>query len=302
MLAQREPALSEDEVLSLAQQEGLTLMEAPGSSTGYKGVKKQTTTAGRFMARASGKHLGSFPSAHEAALAYARHIARCAPLRDNNTLVTAAGICDAERTAALDAMRTSANPTGYTGVSKEGSQTKPFKAIIPTSVRHDGGTGYIGCFASAEQAALAIVSRIGLGTAQTLRDAKRKRPYPSIDTQNGRSSPTRAEEEATRLGLVLVPGKGASGYSGVRQVARKRKQDSNGPCYAYLAYEQGYDHKQKVLGTASTAVDAALIVAKHKAQSSAEAAGQATNVALIGAQTSLMSGVASNTDHCSQEL
>ena len=47
-------ALSEAEVLSLAQQEGLTLMEAPGSSTGYKGVQKQTTTAGRFMARASG--------------------------------------------------------------------------------------------------------------------------------------------------------------------------------------------------------------------------------------------------------
>ena len=58
----RQP-LSEADVLATAQREGLDLIEAPGTATGYKGVTKQATTGSCYMARAGGKHLGSFPSA-----------------------------------------------------------------------------------------------------------------------------------------------------------------------------------------------------------------------------------------------
>ena len=72
------PAMTAEEARSIAQKEGLTLIKATrsNSSTGFKGVSRQeglyvVTYWDRSLARQY--ELGSFASAEEAALIYARH-------------------------------------------------------------------------------------------------------------------------------------------------------------------------------------------------------------------------------------
>jgi hypothetical protein len=280
----RQP-LSEADVLATAQREGLVLIEAPGTATGYKGVTKQATAGSCYMARAGGNHLGSFPSACEAALAYARHMksTTCAqPAEGATEILACARVCDSQRGAALDALRTSANPFGFTGVSASGKQLKPFKATIPSSLRAADSNGYLGCFATAEDAAIAIVDRVGLDAARTPRASQttaRKSAdfHVPLDAAAEGVLVAQAEAEAAAAGLTLVVNeKSASGYNCVhRRVLKRRKQEADGPpCYYYQAYVYRRDHSQMNLGTTRTAAEAALIVAKHRALSSARGAGE----------------------------
>ena len=278
-------ALSEADVLATAQREGLVLIEAPGTATGYKGVTKQATAGSCYMARAGGNHLGSFPSACEAALAYARHMksTTCAqPAEGATEILACARVCDSQRGAALDALRTSASPFGFTGVSASGKQLKPFKATIPSSLRAADSNGYLGCFATAEDAAIAIVDRVGLDAARTPRASQttaRKSAdfHVPLDAAAEGVLVAQAEAEAGAAGLTLVVNeKSASGYNCVhRRVLKRRKQEADGPpCYYYEAYVYRRDHSQMILGTTRTAAEAALIVAKHRALSSARGAGE----------------------------
>ena len=282
----RQP-LSEADVLATAQREGLVLIEAPATATGYKGVKKQTTNGSCYMARAGGKHLGSFPSACEVALAYARHMsaARCAQGAEGAAQrLACAPVCEPQLVAALEALRTSANSYGFTGVSASGNILKPFKATIPSSLRAAESNGYVGCFTTAEEAAFAIVSRVGLNAALTLRPpqtmARRSADfYVPLDAAAKDALVAQAEAEAAAAGLTLVVNeKIPSGYNCVqRRVLKRRKQeaDAPAPCYYYVAYVYRHDHSQMILGTARTAAEAALMVAKHRALSSARGAAEA---------------------------
>jgi hypothetical protein len=71
-------AMTDEEVQRVAQAEGLALMPAVGTSTGYKGVTQNGCITKPFKAqtRVEGtkKNLGCFATAAEAALAYARHL------------------------------------------------------------------------------------------------------------------------------------------------------------------------------------------------------------------------------------
>ena len=238
------------------------------------------------MARAGGKHLGSFPSACEAALAYARHMsaARCAQGAEGAAQILAcAPVCEPQLVAALDALRTSANSYGFTGVSASGNILKPFKATIPSSLRAAESNGYVGCFTTAEEAAFAIVSRVGLNAALTLQPpqttARRSADfYVPLDAAARDALVAQAEAEAAAAGLTLVVNeKIPSGYNCVqRRVLKRRKQEADAPpCYYYVAYVYRRDHSQMILGTTRTAAEAALMVAKHRALSSARGAGEA---------------------------
>ena len=73
----RRKALTAPEVLALAAQEELCLVRA-SNETGFKAVFKdrnvfKAKTPG-FLSHGGAQHLGPFPTAEEAALAYARHI------------------------------------------------------------------------------------------------------------------------------------------------------------------------------------------------------------------------------------
>jgi len=243
----RQP-LPEADVLATAQREGLELIDAPGTATGYKGVTKQATTGSCYMARAGGKHLGSFPSACEAALAYARHTSEARRAQGaegaGQILACAPPVCEPQLVAALDALRTSANSFGFTGVSASGNKLKPFKATIPSSLRTAESNGYVGCFTTAEEAAFAIVSRVGLNAALTLRPPQttaRKSAdfYVPLDAAAEDALVAQAKAEAAAAGLTLVVNeKIPSGYNCVqRRVLKRRKQEADAPpCYYYVAY------------------------------------------------------------------
>ena len=67
--------LTYEEVLQIASDEGLTLVESPERKSGYSHIY---TNFGYYVARPNGgKVLGSYSSAYEAALAYARHLGPC---------------------------------------------------------------------------------------------------------------------------------------------------------------------------------------------------------------------------------
>jgi len=249
-------------------------------------VTKQATAGSCYMARAGGKHLGSFPSACEAALAYARHMksTTCAqPAEGATQILACARVCDSQRGAALNALRTSANPFGFTGVGASGNQPKPFKATIPSSLRAADSNGYLGCFTTAEDAALAIVGHVGLDVARTLRvsqnTARRSADlYVPMDAAAEDVLVAQAKAEAAAAGLTLVVNeKSASGYNCVqRRVLKRRKQEADAPpCYYYVAYAYRHDHSQMILGTTRIAAEAALMVAKHRAVSSARGAAEA---------------------------
>ena len=67
--------MTEAEALRLAANEGLQLVLAPGTPTGYKGVTRQVGSASKpFHAHHQQSHIGCYASAAEAALAFARYL------------------------------------------------------------------------------------------------------------------------------------------------------------------------------------------------------------------------------------
>ena len=71
--------ITEEEARAIAAAEGLVLVPAPSSSTGYKGVTRSGSEGKPFKAQARQdgvkKNLGSYATAAEASLAYVRHVA-----------------------------------------------------------------------------------------------------------------------------------------------------------------------------------------------------------------------------------
>ena len=70
--------ITEEEVRAIAAAEGLVLVPAPSSSTGYKGVTRTGCVGKPFKAQArqdgGKKNLGHYATAAEASLAYVRHL------------------------------------------------------------------------------------------------------------------------------------------------------------------------------------------------------------------------------------
>ena len=148
--------------------EGLTLQPSDDNATGYRGVRKdcRKAMAKPFYAvvRRAGMpvHLGSFATAEEAALAYARtpegqaQVANPKPFKPAPLTAEAAV---AQAAAEGLTLKPSSNAAGYRGVCLQGRS-------YVASVRRAGcrrsvylgrrRSVYLGCFATAEEAALAV--------------------------------------------------------------------------------------------------------------------------------------------------
>ena len=124
--------------------EGLRLHLSSNSATGYKGVSKHK---GRFQACKSSRTgssfkkvtLGSYDTAVEAAVAYARHV----------------GPPKVEVTDGLPLHRSSTNATGYMGVYPLNS------GRFHAQARSDGKQVYLGSFGTAVEAAAAYTRHVG---------------------------------------------------------------------------------------------------------------------------------------------
>ena len=167
--------ITEEEARAIAAAEGLVLVPAPSSSTGYKGVTRSGSGGKPFKAQARQdgvkKNLGNYATAAEASLAYVRHVGpeACAveAWRATTTAVPAAS-SEPEQTAqqlaateGLVLVPAPGTATGYKGVTRSGGSSKPFKA----QVRQAGCLGKsvkknLGCYGTAAEAALAYARHL----------------------------------------------------------------------------------------------------------------------------------------------
>ena len=151
-------SLSAEEALAAAAAEGLELPRA-SSASGYCGVSAKGASGFSASIRVAGKreHLGTFASAEEAALAYAR---RCAATRGPPPAPPVPEEVRREAAAeGLELATTAKSSTGFEGVAeqrgRDGRMTGRFKAEI----RVNGRRECLGSYASAEEAALAVARR-----------------------------------------------------------------------------------------------------------------------------------------------
>ena len=151
------PPLTPEEAVRQAEAEGLTLLKSESGSSGYKGVYFDISKSKPYKAevRHGGKlvHLGRYATPEEAALCYARtpegRTAATAP-PEPPPLTAEEALRQAEAEG-LTLLRSASSSTGYKGVTFSSScKSKPYQA----QVTRGGKTVHLGCFTTAEEAAL----------------------------------------------------------------------------------------------------------------------------------------------------
>ena len=162
-----------------AAAEGLALVRADNAA-GFKGVGFSVNVSKPFMARVNhGGHeeyLGYFATAEEAALAVARFLGPegvAAALAPPPAPHAAAAAAHAAAAAEGLTLLRAANATGFKYVVyNTGGHGKPFKA-------QDGRSNYLGLFATAEEAALAVAR---------FREAPKSPPQPAVPPRDRKRS------------------------------------------------------------------------------------------------------------------
>ena len=178
--------ITREQAIQQAQAEGITLRKADTGS-GYANVSVLSGRPNPYHAKVHRGsievHLGSFATAEEAALCVARspegqaaaERAAAAPPRAPLTREQALQQAQAEGLS----LRKADNPSGYVGVAVLSGRPKPFQV----EVIRGGKQVYLGCFATAEEAALCI-ARSPEGQAAAERAATAP---PTASSEQGKS-------------------------------------------------------------------------------------------------------------------
>lgn len=264
--------------LQQAEAEGLTLVRSYGS-TGFKGVtysdkhgKLKPYTAQTFRLGQTVR-LGAFATAEEAALCYARTpegraAAAKAPPPPSPPLTAEEALRQAEAEG-LTLWQSENSVTGYWCVTPSGTIKTPYEAqlyICGKKVR-------LGCFVTAEEAALAVArSPLGQVAAFT---SSRPTASPRPERTEMLCAPLTAEAaacEAEAEGLTLL--KSASSNSGYWNVHFKADCSSR----HYTALVRRDKGKVVHLGSFATPEEAALAVARTPEGQAAAAAAAAARL------------------------
>jgi len=150
------------EIQVAAEAEGLVLVTSSSNATGYKGVyRNDGQYVARIRERGKPKHLGTFATAEEAALCYARPAGAERAAREAAEAksegpqpLTVEEAREAAEAEGLVLLTSSSNATGYKGVYRDRDKYKP-------SISENGKVEYLGTFATAEEAALAYARHVG---------------------------------------------------------------------------------------------------------------------------------------------
>ena len=224
----------EQAALEAARREGLHLVIAPGTKSGYKGVHLKSSKSKPYQATACGnrknQHLGRFATAAEAALCYARYIGRdagaaAAEKQEASPPEPASPAAkQAVATAAaegLELVRVPSAKSGYKGVIYLQYRSKPFQARASSG---GGRSEHLGLFDTAEEAALCYARHerraaaiaalcdkglglgLGEGKASRSRIHKLAKVSPSVsDPCRSSMSASEVLEQAKAQGLHALP-------------------------------------------------------------------------------------------------
>ena len=169
-----------------AEAEGLTLQPREDNATGYRGVNR--TKPGCYQARVwrAGKyvHLGSFATAEEAALAYARTPEGKAEAKAQATKPAPLTAGEAVAQAAAEGLKLEPNnnaASGFKGVTPHAGSSGFNQAFV----KRAGKKVYLGSFVTAEEAALAVArADAHTGAAAAKRAAPPAKPPPAKQPRN----------------------------------------------------------------------------------------------------------------------
>ena len=245
--------MAAEAALRQAEVEGLTLVRSEESSTGYKGVclnkrSKSLAYIAKVWRRGKIVLLGSFATAEEAALSYARS-------PEAKAEVAAAATPPLPQMTAEEALRR-AEAQGLTLLRSEDSNSgykyvvfSPKNTVRPYTAKvwRGGKQVSLGSFATAEEAALKF-ARTREGRAAAAAAAAPPEPPPMTAEEALRL----AEEE----GLTLVRAEGSTtSYKNVSFLSR-----STGTPFLAQVYRRD---TTVTLGSFATAEEAALVVARR---------------------------------------
>ena len=290
------------EAHAAAAAEGLTLVPSAENATGFMGVVKDGGFQKPFKAVLSHggrlNHLGQFATAEEASLAVARvlgpenvahELAKLTPMTASEAIAAAAA-------EGLTLVRAN-NSSGFKNVSRNTGRGNYFLANV--------GGNYLGCFATAEEAALTIARGAGpevvaARCAAWARAAasEQSEPGPSDATAAQRAAWCPSPSEAAPMtaaeayaaaaaeGLTLLRSDNSTGFKHVAKQSDTLRKP-------YVA-QPSHGGRQEYQGMFATAEEAALAVARFLARSQ-ESSGEKPPRAAAPAAAPVASRAASMT-------
>ena len=226
------PPLTSEEARQQAQAEGLTLRVA-GNKTGYLGVNLANIGypkpyQAKLRRGGNDVNLGTFATAEEAALCIARSPEGQAAARRAAAALVPLTSKEARQQAQAEGLtlRVADSRTGYAGVQHQPGKPRPYQA----RVSRGGKQVYLGCFASAEEAALCVA-----------RSPERQEAATAAPPLTSKEARQQAQAEQ----LTLLVADSTTGYFGVHHQPVYRAQ-----------------LKRTFRGSFTTAEEAALCVAR----------------------------------------
>ena len=205
------------EARRLAEAEGLELIRSTDSMSGFLGVCRSGSSSKPYVSKlwteGKLKHLGRYPTAEEASLAYARalgvdgvkaHSGQPSRPPKQPTMTAEQALAQAEQEG-LELERSESSTTGFKGVSHHlsSSKVKPYQARL----MRGGKTRHLGNFATAEEAALAHARALA-GNEEDLPVPKKRPPREGGQGQGGaaRKRKKKGDDEAYGGGGLLEGG------------------------------------------------------------------------------------------------
>ena len=257
------------EACEAAASEGLTLVQA-NTASGFKGVVR---SHGRFAVHVweAGRihRLGNFATAEQGALCYARHIGKEAAETAAAAAAVSAAVAAGSMTAA-EACEAAASEgltlvpantaSGFKGVTLKGGR-------FAVHVWEAGRVHRLGNFATAEQGALCYARRIGKEAAETAAAAAAAAAdaVAAVAAASSITAKEACEAAALKEGLTLERADIPSGFKCVYKNNGRFSAVVKGKKYGQKANCTNY------LGCFTTAEEAALCYARHKAATEAAA-------------------------------
>ena len=248
-----------EEAIERAAAEGLTLVRSSDNQSGFVGVYLSRSRYEAQVKRGGAlQHLGTFGTAEEAALAYARALgpegsAAAAAKWDREAPMTPEEAIERAAAEGLTLVRSSIDQSGFAGVYRYDSRIDTTAARNGSRwqprLRHGGSQRSLGTFGTAEEAALAYARSLGPeGSAAAA----------AVGAREAREASMTAKEAiacAAAEGLTLVRSSGQSGFAGVNIVGSNRTRSG-------WQARHWRDGAQQHLGTFGTAEQAALAYAR----------------------------------------